>query len=186
MEAMEGVVGLDLSLSNSGMCFIPPDWNGRLDELVYQAFGTKKGEGTRGNEAALAVDESRRRLAIANKVVGFVRQTGARHVAVEGYAFSFASKNKNQGSASITRLAELGGSVKDQIALGCRLPCIPIPSSSARKSVIGKLKRGKVKEQVEEFLRIQGIYFPSNDIMDAFVVGYAHYCKVNGVQSLYL
>jgi hypothetical protein len=186
MTTMEGVVGLDLSLSNSGMCYIPPKWNGRLDELTYQAFGTEKADGTHGNDASLAVDESRRRLAIANKVVGFIRQTGAHHVAVEGYAFSFASKGRNQGSASMTRLAELGGSVKDQVALGCRLPCIPIPSSSARKIVVGKLKRGKPKMQVEELLGVQGIHFPSDDIMDSFVVGYAHYCKINGVQSFYV
>jgi Holliday junction resolvasome RuvABC endonuclease subunit len=180
MTTMEGVVGLDLSLSNSGMCYIPPNWNGRLDELAYKAFGTVKSVGTHGSEAALAVDESRRRLAIANKVVGFIRQAGVNHVAVEGYAFS------RKNSASVTRLSELGGSVKDQVALGCRLPCIPVPSSSARKTVVGKLKRGKPKEQVEALLKIHGIHFPSDDIMDAFVVGYAHYCKINGVQSFYV
>jgi hypothetical protein len=168
------------------MCYIPPNWNGRLDGLIYQAFGTDKSNETHGSDALLAMDESRRRLAIANKVVGFIRQVGVKNVAVEGYAFSFASKGKNQGSASITRLAELGGSVKDQIVLGFRFPCIPIPSSSARKIVVGKLKRGNPKEQVDALLRIHGIYFPSNDIMDAFVVGYAHYCRINGIQSFYV
>jgi len=185
---MLGVVGLDLSLSNSGMCYIPPKWDGQLKTLSFASFGTEKAKGTGGNPHILAMDESNRRLRIANSIVGFIKINQPNEVAIEGYAFSFASKKKggNNGSASLTRLGELGGSVKDQIILGCKRAPIPIPSNAARKTVIGSLKRGKVKDQVKSILAQQGLVFPNLDIMDAFVVGYAWYCTINKVESLIL
>jgi hypothetical protein len=184
---MDGVVGLDLSLRNTGMCFIPPRWNGRKDSLVITSFPTVKTSPTYGSAAAKAYEDIRRCLEIANKIVGFIKYNDARHASIEGYAYSFAGgKNREGASASVTKLAELGGVVKSQVVLSCKMAPIVIQPNSARKTAVGSLKRGKQKDQVKQILNTFGFSFSNMDEMDAFVVGYALYCQVNEIRSVFV
>lgn len=185
---MEGVVGVDLSLNRTGMCFVPAGWGGDLASLDYESVETKKIGESFGRPHVLSRNEIERWLTIANRVVKFIRRVGVSHVAVERYAYSTV-KNKRGvpvQSSSVTSLAEMGGTVKSQILLGCRIAPVPLSSNTARKRVVGTLKMGKKKQQVKEILEKGGLVFPSLDEMDAFVVGYAWYCDLNTVVSALL
>lgn len=177
-ETQKGVVGLDLSLEKTGMCFVPPDWNGSRESLRTYFFRTKRSEKTLGSARVAAALEMERQLKIADKVIQFVKSMmtyGDIDVAVENYAYSMHS-------ASTTRLAELGGVIKSQVLLACKIPAVPISSGSARKFLTGGLKRGeKQKTQVEKFLRERNIRFDTNDEMDAFAVAYYWYGIVNKI-----
>jgi len=176
---MRGVVGLDLSMTNTGMCYIPPEWDGNIESLSFSSFGTKKSDMTFGKRELITKDELMRYISIANKVVGFIRKNKADRVVVEDYAYS---KGKT-GSSSVTKLCELGGTVKTQLVLVFKSTPVVLSASSARKSICGSLKRSKPKEQLEELLRSFGFRFNNYDEMDAFVVGYAFYCEINRVIS---
>jgi hypothetical protein len=185
---MHGVVGLDLSLSNTGMCFVPPDWEGDVGSLVVASFKTTREKMAYGKPHVLARIDTERYLQIADKVIRFVKECGVRDVAVEGYAYSPVRTKKGQPvqSSSMTKLAELGGVVKSQLLLSCQSPAVPVASNTARKFVTGGLKRGKQKQQIEQFLRERGIVFDNWDIMDAFVVAYCWYGQINDIRSRYL
>jgi hypothetical protein len=183
---VDGAAGLDLSLRNTGMCYVPPGWNGHFDTLFLSSFGTVKTVPTYGKAQVKAFEEIRRSLDIANRIVGFLKRHEVRNVSIEGYAYSFAGKNKHEASASVTKLAELGGIVKSQIMLSCRTAPVVIQPNSARKIVVGPLKRGGAKEQVKVILKTFGFNFDNLDEMDAFVTAYALYCEVNEIDSVFL
>lgn len=110
-------------------------------------------------------------------------------VLIEDYAYAYAGN-----SDSVTKLAEIGGVVKSQVLL--RHGDVPgsVSSSRARKFLTGGLrgkrktdaaegiKPLKPKEQVKRFLQNRGFVFPTLDAMDAFVVGYYHFCTRNGLK----
>jgi hypothetical protein len=176
------VLGLDLSLRNTGMCRIPMDWDGKFSSLSFEEYGSKRMVGPNNSVEEVSYDDIRRRNEISCKILRFAGN-GTKHIAIEGYAFS----RGKSGSASLTRLAELGGVVKSDIWSALGITSIPIPSTSARKTVFGTMRRkGKVKDQVEKRFVMDGFVFPSHDIMDAFVVAYAHYCTIYNTRSLFL
>lgn len=177
-----GVVGLDLSMTNTGMCYIPHKWDGKYETLRTDSFGTKKSEMTFGKRDLKTRDQLSRYIAIANRVVGFVRHVETDLFSIEDYAYSKA----RQGSASLTKLGELGGAIKTQLFLAFRSVPAVIGSTSARNSVFGRLRRGDPKGQVRDILGSFGVRFSNLDEMDAFVVGYAFYCEVYGVTSMFL
>lgn len=185
---MSGVVGVDLSLRNTGMCFIPYPWRGTYEEVCYDEVSSKKKVSRNDGAAAQAEDDLRRRLLIAEDVCRFIECLPDRPTCsfVEEYAFSFSRKGRaGPGSSSVTKLAELGGVVKDRMWRQHNQLCVPVPSSRARKIVVGPLKIGSKKEQVAIKLATQGFVFPSMDIMDAFVVAYAGYCLTYSVGSMF-
>ena len=153
------VLGLDLSLRNTGMCRVPMDWDGKLDSLSYDEYWSKRMVGPKSTAEEVSYDDIRRRNEISSRILRFAG-SDTKHIAIEGYAFS----RGKFGSASLTRLAELGGVVKSDIwsALG-------ITSSPIEKRFV-----------------MDGFVFPSHDIMDAFVVAYAYYCIIYNTRSLFL
>ena len=176
------VLGLDLSLRNTGMCRVPMDWDGKLDSLSYDEYWSKRMVGPKSTAEEVSYDDIRRRNEISSRILRFAG-SDTKHIAIEGYAFS----RGKFGSASLTRLAELGGVVKSELWSALGITPIPIPSTSARKTVFGTMKRkGKVKDQIEKRFVMDGFVFPSHDIMDAFVVAYAYYCIIYNTRSLFL
>lgn len=174
---MSGVVGLDLSMARTGMCYIPSQWDFSRESLVSRSVTSERDGAARGDPHVLAKLEIERFLKIAKGVVGFTKECGVRHVAAERYAYS-----KGQ-SSSATRLAELGGIVKSQLLLSCRAPAVSVAVNSARSFLTGGLKRGKQKQQVEVFLSQRGFFFDNYDEMDAFVISFYWYCKINELEN---
>lgn len=185
---MGGVVGLDLSLSRTGLCYVPDDWNGNRRHLLTESISTQRKTMAHGKAEVLARYEVERYHEIAKGIVSFVKRTGAKHVAKENYAYSTVrnKQGKASQSASVTRLAELGGVVLSQLLLGCHLPVVSVPVNSARKWLTGGLKRGNQKEQVERFLKPHGVTFKNYDEMDAFVVAYYWFGEIKGIRSRFL
>ena len=63
---------------------------------------------------------------------------------------------------------------------------IPMAVSSSRSFLVGGMKVQDQKKQVESFLRKNGIVFDDDDEMNAFVVAFHWYCKINGVGNKFL
>lgn len=183
---MHGVVGLDLSLSRTGICYIPPEWGGTYDSLRFASIVTTRDKAAYGRADRVARLEVERCLKIADRVVKFVKKHSAEHVAVERYAYSFSGSKNSPPSSSVTKLAELGGIVKSQLILSCRTPAVSVASNAARSELMGGMKKGKQKEQVQQFMKQKGFQFENLDEMDAFVVGYYWYCKLNDLRSRFL
>jgi len=186
---MHSVVGLDLSLANTGMCFIPAHWEGDMDSLRLMSIRTTRKEAAYGKPHIIARLETERYLEIAERVVGFVKEVGCSGgIVKENYAYSpVRSKNGHPvQSASVTRLAELGGVIRSQVLMACHTPVVSVAVNSARKFLTGGIKRGKQKEQVDRFLQGSGLRFNNWDEMDAFVVAYYWYGKINEERSRFL
>jgi|GEM_PF-2532542 len=185
---MEGVVGLDLSLSRTGMCYIPAHWDGDMGALVCASVETQREDAAYGKKHILSRLETERYLRIAERVVKFVKRSGVKHAARESYAYSPVKDRRGNPvqSASMTSLAELGGVIRSQLLLACAIPVVPVAPNTARKFVTGGLKKGKQKEQVDRFLQAKGLRFNNWDEMDAFVIAYCHYGAVNDVRSRFL
>jgi len=185
---MHGVVGLDLSLKRTGMCYVPPNWEGDAASLRLESVETTRDKPAYGKPHILARIDTERYLKIADKVVRFVKEGGTRDVAQENYAYSPVQDKdgKPVQSSSVTKLAELGGTIKTQLLLACQAAVIPIAANTARAWLTGGLKRGKPKEQVDRFLQSRGLRFENWDEMDAFVVAYYWYGQVNNVRSRFL
>lgn len=175
----QGVIGLDLSLSRTGMCFIPTNWNGSFGDLAFESVSTKRTEVVFGRASLRAREEIERYLRIAHRVVNFIGKNNAKNVSIEGYAYA-------QKTASVTKLAELGGVIKSQVLLTCKIVPVSIPSNTARKFVMGKLERKNQKEQVRVFLKSKGFVFDNDDLMDAFVVAYCCYGIIGNSRSRFV
>lgn len=181
-------MGLDLSLSRTGLCYVPPGWEGDVGSLRCASIETQRKKVAYGKPHILSRLETERYLEIANKVVGFVKRVGVKDVARESYRFSTIKDKdgKPVQSRSITDLAELGGIIRSQLLLACAVPVVQIAPNTARKFLTGGLKQKNPKEQVSEFLRVRGLRFNNWDEMDAFVIAYCLYGQVNDVRSRFL
>ena len=180
LGSQESVIGLDLSIRNTGVCCVPAGWDHTMGSLFLTSFGAERDGAALGNPHTLAKLEIERYLKISKGVVDFVKKHDVKHVAVERYAFSV------KGSSSVTKLAELGGIVKSQLLLSCRVPGVPVSVGTARKHLTGGIKKGRPKEQVERFLKEVGLRFDNMDEMDAFVIAYYWYCQVNEIKNPFL
>lgn len=185
---MRGAVGLDLSLARSGMCYVPPNWEGDMASLRVDSIETKRVKPAYGKPDLLARIDTERYLRIAESIVKFVKDSGANDVAKENYAYSPVKNKKGQPvqSSSTTKLAELGGVIKSQLLLAARVSVVSVAVNTARSWVVGGMKRGKQKEQVDRFLQSRGLRFKNWDEMDAFVIAYYWYGQVNDVRSRFL
>ena len=155
------IVGLDLSLTASGMVAI--DDRGDVISAKTFGYGLKR--------TSSAERKLKRLLHIASEVCTFVQEMASEPntslddimVIIEGYAYS-ARGSQND-------LAELQGAVKTQIYLMFKIVSESIPSSKARKLVLG---RGRLKkDEIIEGLEDKGYRFTDHNQADAFVVAYA-------------
>jgi len=174
------VLGMDLAARHSGLCYIPKEWDGTQGGLICREIGYNlKGKLDERTKIQIMLN-------VAKTALAMVHEFKPDRVVVEDYAFS-------RQSSSTTMQAEIGGVVRSQIYLSTNITVEPLSVTGARKFLTGGL-RGKrsadasrgirclgAKEQVKKFLANRGIVFDTEDIMDAFVVAYYRYCKLNGI-----
>jgi hypothetical protein len=153
------VVGLDLSLQRPAACIIPGRWRvGDWNTVVSQSweFSRVEGEGRDFECRRIA-----RLVEIAATVCHFAAVPGAA-IAAEGYAFS-------RRSASVTKLAELGGVIRARLAERHRVFLVPVTASTARKFLLGYNPRSEPKKYVQAALRDVGApFWEDPDQCDAF------------------
>lgn len=152
------VMGLDLSLRQTGLVILPDGWvPASWDTVVTHVFGME----LKSFESEIRRME--RLLMIARGILSLVKQHDVTHVFSEGYSFGRVQRAHHLG--------ELGGVVKSQLWLTNHLITTPVPVSAARRAMFGKVKRQKdVKRFVREKLRGVGACFGTQDEYDAFVI----------------
>ena len=180
---MSAVVGVKLSTNNVSVCLIPDGWDWKSGTLKKASIDYGREDSAYGRPEILARLEIHRCLKASDMVVQFVKGcAGVRSIAVEGYPYS-----KDGVMPRMMSLIEVGGIVKSQVLLACRLPVVPAVASAARSFVIGGLSRGvDQKTQVDSFLKNRGFRFDSRDEMGAFVVACYQYCFVNDCSNRFL
>ncbi len=181
---MKPVIGIDLAPRCSAVFAILPGWSpdiGINNEFVSYSFIENKQKGKLSCSELFQMYTNASKM-ILDKMSAFDINPDC--VAIEDYAYA-------ANTDSITKLAELNGTVKSRIFLRYGECPNVVPSTTARKFLMGGIRgkrredilRGmkplKSKDQVEVFLKNRGFVFEKHDVMDAFVVGYYLFCKVN-------
>lgn len=182
---MLSVLGIDLAPRHSGFCYIPADWDGLQGSLITDSCQYSL-KGKIEPETAIEI-----MLTAARTAVHLARMCKPVDIVVEEYAYHA------KGSA-VTGQAEIGGVVRSQLRLAVGIAPRLIPMGTARAFVVGGSLRGKrktdtrdgvkvleKKDQVLSFLHNRGLVFDTDDIADAFVVGYYHYCRLNKLDSMF-
>lgn len=138
------VLGFDLSLSAPAACFAPAGWRpgdwGAL-RLWTRAFATVPDDDIAGQIERLVVVAR----AVHEQVVEHGMGEPALVVAIEGYAF-------RKRSASVTKLAELGGVVRVRLLERWGVVPVVVPAAEARKYLLGKVPRSEQKVAVQAAL----------------------------------
>jgi Holliday junction resolvasome RuvABC endonuclease subunit len=181
------VLGLDLSLKGTGICLLEGDPGG---DPTMRTELCPQGEAKSVEERVL------RLVAITERIVSLINGEIPDHIIIEAPA-----KNQMWQAAAI---GEIHGVVKVQVYLASgKFPMVK-EATEMRKVVVGKIertfvdyvdskgkkkrrvsygdipgahgkkKRATVKDLIEGRLRAQGLVFPTQDEMDAYVA--AKYC----------
>ena len=150
------VLGLDLSLTGTGLCVIPADWGCNWDKCITAKLGATLDHGASLSDELVRLDE------IRSGVLRFCADHYVTHVWVEQYAFS-ARQSRSHA------LGEVGGVVK--LALHRRsMPLQTVVVSQAR-SILGKVPRKDSKVHTRALLTAMGAPVAwDGDEADAFVV----------------
>jgi len=183
------VLGLDLSLRATGVCILDGTPGSEVPESIWTALYPQPQ--VKGVEA-----DVRRLIAITELVLDLIRKEKPDHIIIEAPA-----KNQQWQAA---RIGELHGVIKVQIFLATGAIPMVKEAGHMRKAVVGTLhkvqvtvvdakgktkkhwsygtipgkrggtKKATIKDAVEFLLRKNGLEFPSQDEMDAYVT--AKYC----------
>lgn len=167
------VLGIDPSLTRTAAVLIYPGWE--LGDWKSQSLAWRSIEVPAPDPLPVGAPEPReferarirRMMTIADRLVSFVR--GARPIRgfIESYAFGASS-------ASVTKLAELGGIIRarflDDPGMDGGLPLEPVTASQARKQLLGRLPRKDQKLAVQLALGRVGALFGNADETDAFAI----------------
>lgn len=154
----KGTIGLDLSLTGSAACWLPWGWEGDTGAVRHATWGYPL------TKEATLEEQVDRMIHIAEGVTAWCREHPHRNVYVENYAFS-------QASTSATTLRELGGIVKAEFRRRLGKVPIPVTASSARKTLLQRLPKAKLKQFTEDNVRKLGgeaLYWNA-DVVDALV-----------------
>jgi len=150
MRQISHVVGLDLSLSCTGMCIIPLDWGGDILECRFDSVMTRP---------SMSILD--RCSVIAEYISGAVTNLTAPHIGAESL----------RGSYSQAKLGILHGYV------ACTMSAYPydhdVPISTARKLFLGRSMPAvkKAKQLIfEHMTSIPGVTDLNADEVDAFVI----------------
>jgi len=150
-------LGLDLSLTNSGMVAVPEFWCGDFSEVKVATAGAKlhKDATERARVARLQ--------GIRAAVVHFAERTHATHAIIEQYAYTSMVSHAHS-------LGELGGVVRVAL-IEAGLEVEVVSPASARK-LLGKQPRKDAKIWAAQRLVAMGAprAWPM-DVLDAFTVG---------------
>jgi Holliday junction resolvasome RuvABC endonuclease subunit len=150
------VLGLDLSLTGTGLVTLDGA-TGAVWAAASAGHGLKRDARVRDKVARL--------LTIAETVVAAVRRAPAPcSVAIEGYAFGAKGAQND--------LAELGGVIKTQLWLACRLEPTIYTVSAARKGMFGT---GRMeKKAILPHLAAKGVVLADHNQADAWVIAAFH------------
>jgi Holliday junction resolvasome RuvABC endonuclease subunit len=155
------ILGIDPSLTRSAAVLIPPGWElGDWLTLRWCSVEIPPGDGTERQRVE-------RMGEIVDRLLNFVSEHSGSEVRgwVEQYAF-------NARSASVTKLAELGGILRHQFLIEFGVPLEPVTASQARKQLLGKLPRKDQKLAVQLALGRAGAPFVNGDECDAACVAF--------------
>jgi len=175
-------MGIDASLTGTGLVAIPFDWHLDWNRVQRAKFGLSVPKGASESERIRRLDY------ICTRVLEFASDHAVTDVFMEGYAFS----------AKLSRahaLGELGGNLKRDVVVGLGLPLTVIAPNTAR-AVLGKFvtraakgapKPPPVKDQVQAVLRTVGLPIEwDGDETDAWVVANYGLSGIDGADALLL
>lgn len=152
---VEHVIGLDLSLTSTGLVKIPVK-GGRVENYCFAT--------------AAGMHIWARYLSIARQIRKHVGDSDL--VLIENYAFGI-----RPGKSALATLAELGGIVKMACWAKTGMWPIPVGSATVRKFATGTGKGSKddIKLQVYKKDKIE---FPTTDETDAYVIAQIGLCLI--------
>ena len=166
---MKTVIGLDLSLTGTGVAIIEPRWDCTVKSVRTFLVAPKIDDPKSTRDKVLRIDKLAEEIHYAVEAEGCrVGETVWSYaevaVFVEQYAFAMASTN------NASQIMELGGVVKRDLYRSFCIVVEPVNSMTARSLFLGK---GKVKKGskllVEQALKVLG-FEGQNDEGDALVV----------------
>lgn len=174
-EAVRVYIGLDLSLSRSGIVVLDP--SGNVVEKTDSGYSL--------SSDASVKEQVERQIDIARKIIGVVQRymkDGFVSVGIENYAFSTVrGRGGAVQSASQTKLAELHGVVQSQLLLTLGVVPEIVVVNTARKVALGKGNIGKGK--ILPLLTKRGFDFNNGDQADAYVI--AEYMRKTDAKELF-
>jgi len=164
------VLGLDLSLTATGLVLMAGDWDGNWSSIHRGKLEPKIPRDATENERIERI------VKISNSVLAFAKDHRPTHLVVEQYAMRSVP-----GRSHTHAIGELGGLVKAALRHALGLSIVAVAPATARKLLLGKLpptraKKGgpkppKQKDVVFQTLRTMGMPDDwSADQADAFVV----------------
>lgn len=151
------VLGLDLSLRQTGACILPTETINDRSTWQFLICGKSL------EDTATPKERTKRLIETATRLVWFARTYGVTDVFVEDYAYS-ASKSRAHS------IGELGGTVKSYFLAQLNMPLRPVPASQARSHTFGKLPRKDGKKYAHEIMEKNGLTFNTLDEGDAFII----------------
>lgn len=176
---MRPVIGLDLSLSSTGVVVFRDGKMSGSGALQWAEQGERMSKA--GKSKSLSDRQRIERLgwirdqvqSIADTLLQIDKPLLAKDgpvFGIEGYAFS-------RHSSSVTGLAELGGVIRVMIQEKYNTTPIALSVTACRKFVVGS---GKVsKDEARAWLVKQGFAFETDDEADAYIVGLTTHYLVN-------
>jgi len=179
---MRVAMGIDASLTGTGLVAVPADWGLDWSKVarVKLGLGLKKG--------ASETDRVQRLDFICTRMMEFAQEHEVTDVFMEQYAFSARMSNSHS-------LGEIGGNLKRDVVMGLGLPLTVVPPATARTLLgtfsaqrkKGAPKPAPVKDQVQAVLRTAGLPVGwDGDEMDAWVVANWGLSGIEGADALIL
>lgn len=150
------VVGIDPSLSRTGVAICPLDWGGDWTKVIIRKFESKPTSKT--------VEARIRRCREMAKEVG---DGATLFPCSEGYEYShFVEDYAYSRAARAHHIGEFGGFLRSELGVGV----VEVGIQAARKRLLGKVPREGAKVAVYEALVAAGGKFLSLDESDAMCV----------------
>lgn len=150
-------LGLDLSLSAAGLVAVPWDWGGDWSRVARHHVGHSL------PRDATELRRVGRLHQITSETIMFAKRHACSVACFEHYAFGARFERE--------RLGELGGAVKLGLVSQAGMALFEsVPSSTARKLLLGRVPKSDPKAHVREHLLRAGMpRVWTDDEMDAFV-----------------
>jgi hypothetical protein len=176
-------MGIDASLTGTGLVAVPCDWKLDWSKVARMKLGVSL------SNSASEEDHVRRIDTICTRAMEFAREHAVTDVFLEEYAFNMADRSRAHA------LGELGGNLKRDIILDLGLPLTVVVASTAR-ALLGKFsahrRKGapkplKVKDQVAMVLARAGLPLDWDaDETDAWVVANWGLSGIDGADAIIL
>ena len=161
------VLGIDPSLTRTAAVLIPPGWRlGDWSTLRWTEVEVAPPDAKAMSATEYEWARVERLGEIVDRLIAWVSENHeGEHLSAwtEGYAFG-------ANSASVTKLAELGGVMRHQFQCEFQVPLVPVSPQSARKYLLGKLPRKDQKLAAHSAMLAHGVPWRTADVTDALCV----------------